>query len=100
MQYTDTNKLMKNCVNPNCHRIILKNEFTFASAVACDCGARYCFNCENEEHEPATCKYVLKWKEKEEGGDKDTLLWLQANTRNCPNPSCNTMIEKNKGCPI
>ena len=98
MQFTDNNKSMKVCSNVKggCERIIEKNEFTTANNVTCGCGASYCFSCERENHEPATCVHVSKWLEKEGEGDNETLEWIKKNTKLCP--TCKTSVEKNAGC--
>ena len=96
MQFIDNNKNMKSCPKAECDRIIQKNEFTLATTVTCGCGESYCFSCEEEQHEPASCGHVQKWIEKEKGGDADNLQWIKANTKLCP--KCTTSIEKNAGC--
>ena len=40
---------------------------------------------------------MKKWVEKEEA-DSENLKWLKEFTKPCPNPKCNTSIEKNTGC--
>lgn len=59
------------------------------------CYSRFCFNCSNEPHGPATCKMLRDWIKKR-ADDSETANWVQANTKNCP--KCDKIIEKNGGC--
>ena len=75
MAFTDHNKNMKTCPNVknNCELIIEKGDYTLINTVECDCGSKFCFGCNNESHDPASCAHVQKWMEKETGGDADNI---------------------------
>ena len=83
---------MKWCPSKGCDFLAEKTEFAIVNVVNCKCGFSYCFNCENEDHLPATCAQVKIWKEKEIS-DSENILWIKANTKPCP--KCTTSIEKN-----
>eukprot|EP01060_Flectonema_neradi_P001295 TRINITY_DN1075_c2_g1_i2.p1 TRINITY_DN1075_c2_g1~~TRINITY_DN1075_c2_g1_i2.p1 ORF type:complete len:500 (+),score=58.52 TRINITY_DN1075_c2_g1_i2:35-1534(+) len=63
--------------------------------VTCDCGNRFCFNCLEEGHSPATCEMLKMWLRKEKD-ESETANWITANTKPCP--GCKANIEKNAGC--
>ncbi|CAF3835110.1 unnamed protein product [Rotaria sordida] len=67
--------------------------------VRCRCGHRFCINCKQERHFPATCSaYRLYIDEVYRNGDliSDYNAITQIKGRNCV--SCNNFIEKNGGC--
>ena len=64
-------------------------------AVVCAAGHRFCFECMETPHEPASCKNASKW------ADRDMCeglgaAWIIAHTKACP--KCDSRIEKNNGC--
>jgi len=63
--------------------------------VECSCGARWCFECCNDEHQPVPCTCVVAWNKKSIDSGSD-LTWIMANTKPCP--KCQNPIEKNGGC--
>ncbi|CAF2916168.1 unnamed protein product [Rotaria sp. Silwood2] len=67
--------------------------------IRCRCGHRFCINCKQEPHFPATCSaYRLYMDEVFRNGDliSDYNAITQIKGRNCV--SCNNFIEKNGGC--
>ena len=98
MQFVDESKNMKYCTNAkeNCELIIEKGELSMINGVQCTCGKNFCFKCEQELHDPASCDLVEKWYALEKGGDEDTLNWIKANAKPCP--KCKTQIQKVSGC--
>jgi ariadne-1 len=63
--------------------------------VACKCGYKFCFSCNQEAHRPIGCKLVKKWLEKN-ADEAENMTWILANTKPCP--KCGHPIEKNQGC--
>ncbi|CAF3473174.1 unnamed protein product [Rotaria socialis] len=67
--------------------------------VRCRCGHRFCANCKQEAHFPATCSaYRIYMDEVFRNGDliSDYDAIVQVKGRNCV--SCHSFIEKNGGC--
>ena len=75
-----------NCVSSN-SRLLIRECALHALSMHDRCG--------EESHEPANCKRMLEWKEKN-ANESETANWILANTKRCP--KCNTRIEKNQGC--
>eukprot|EP00762_Andalucia_godoyi_P005481 ANDGO_08446.mRNA.1 putative protein ariadne-2 len=73
------------------------------TVVCSDCSTAFCASCRAPDHFPATCDWIKDWISKggyaETDSDEDTAsLRLKAlTTRPCP--VCNTLIEKQGGCP-
>ncbi len=59
------------------------------------CGARFCFRCAREAHEPASCVAVEAWAAKC-GAESASAGWIVAHTKKCP--ACGVRVEKNQGC--
>jgi len=92
--YVDDQPSLKWCPAPDCGRAVRGGKPGLLS-VACSCTHRFCFQCMNEDHQPATCDNLAKWTVKCRD-DSETYNWLVANTKACP--KCATSIEKNGGC--
>ena len=75
--------------------LIQLNETFYDDSVTCSCGFSFCVRCQEEAHQPATCKQVETWNEKEKS-DSENLGWIKANCKPCP--KCGANIEKNQGC--
>lgn len=92
--FVETNPNVRWCPAPGCGHAI--NVLDSArDSVACRCGFRFCFACNQEAHVPATCEQVKLWAKKGQD-DSETTHWLLANTMECP--KCKCTIEKNGGC--
>ena len=65
-----------------------------SEVVECDCGYRFCFACNLENHNPITCQQYTKWKEKimDEGA---SLKLLHTIAKQCPH--CGLPTERNQG---
>ena len=113
--------MMRWCPAPNCElavecHVSHKKLSKMVPTVRCGAGHEFCFGCGGEAHAPAICPVVKLWLKKCED-DSETVSqrslsvsnqstdliraqsnWIKANTQDCPNPKCNSMIEKNGGC--
>lgn len=85
---------IKWCPNPNCENAV-EYPISKDSTVCCSCGLQWCFLCSHEQHDPAPCDLVGKWKTQEKD-DNATSLWMKSRTKECPN--CGVRIEKNRAC--
>jgi ariadne-1 len=98
-EYLVNNATMRWCCNPkgNCDHIIrVQSNRDRVHEVQCSaCSTRFCFNCGDDAHAPATCDMLVKWRKKA-ADDSETANWVAANTKNCP--KCQRTIEKNGGC--
>ena len=59
------------CPDPRCKVIAFSpagKTDTF-SEVPCACGTKWCFNCRQEDHRPASCTYVKAWDSKSNDTD-------------------------------
>ena len=85
------------CVNPQCGRVIHCRGAVPAGAavVECECGARFCFHCGQEKHNPATCEQLARWQERM-SNDDESLKMIRATTKPCFH--CGWPTERNKGC--
>lgn len=93
--YVDDNKRAKWCPStPNCGRAARANKEPYCE-VECPCGQKYCFNCGETPHSPATCEMLADWQRRIRNGS-ETASWLSANTKGCP--KCSKPVEKNGGC--
>jgi len=87
---------LKACPTPGCEQVIHNSDKGSYPEVTCaGCSKRWCFQCREEPHRPATCEQVLAWKEKTNETDL-TSLWIKANTKKCP--KCDHVINKDAGC--
>ncbi|ANB15420.1 E3 ubiquitin-protein ligase HEL1 [Sugiyamaella lignohabitans] len=98
--FVDGNQHYKWCPAPDCDNAIECNvDFQdlkkVVPSVKCSCGHEFCFGCGDDEHQPAMCVLVKKWRQKCKD-DSETANWIAANTHDCPN--CKAVIEKNGGC--
>ena len=91
------------CTNPNCSCVIYSPTIVRGQSegicmpTQCSCGSSVCFCCGEEVHAPATCSMVATWRKKE-CDESETANWVAANTKQCPNPKCGKLVEKNGGC--
>jgi len=92
--FVDQNEKLKWCPAPNCGNVITADMLK-GQIVACSCGFRFCFRCQQESHFPATCEQVRMWQKKIQDVS-ETQNWIMANTQDCP--KCKSFIEKNGGC--
>ncbi|CAO4367289.1 unnamed protein product [Caenorhabditis nigoni] len=89
-----TNPFIKWCPGKNCGRAV-KVFSTDSQLIECECGARFCFCCYENWHEPVTCELQKQWVIRCKS-DSETANWIMAHTKECP--KCHTTIEKNGGC--
>jgi ariadne-1 len=83
------------CPHGDCSLIVEARMMSTAKSVACSAGHAWCVSCQKEPHEPASCKTVQSWSERERDDGANTT-WILANTKQCPN--CKKAIEKSVGC--
>ena len=91
--FVDDNSSLKWCTGADCSRAIKAR--AGVHGVECSCGARFCFQCSQDDHTPCNCADLKRWMVKCKD-DSETFNWLVANTKACP--KCGTSIEKNGGC--
>lgn len=51
--------------------------------VECTCGARYCFACGLENHNPVTCEMVVRWRDRNQD-EQESLKLIAATSKQCP----------------
>ncbi|CAF1226589.1 unnamed protein product [Rotaria magnacalcarata] len=86
------------CPAKSCSNIVQVID-SLGDNVRCRCGHRFCANCKQETHFPATCSaYRIYMDEVFRNGDliSDYDAIVQVKGRNCV--SCRSFIEKNGGC--
>ncbi|KAM7221924.1 E3 ubiquitin-protein ligase dbl4 [Rhypophila decipiens] len=98
--YVEDKDTLKWCPAPDCQNAVecavkKKDLEKVVPTVACACQHRFCFGCNNNDHQPAPCRLVKMWLQKC-ADDSETANWISANTKECP--KCNSTIEKNGGC--
>jgi len=103
--FADTHPCIKWCPHPDCTFLVdgsasgyicdINN--AYAPTVTCAAGHRFCYNCCNTAHAPATCIQVREWEKRnaDQGGD-ETMIWVQLHSAPCP--KCGIAIQKNQGC--
>ena len=94
--YVEDNVSMRWCTSPSCAYAIHAFHRRLQSVV-CPAGHAFCFQCQEEAHEPCSCAQLTAWKEKNLL-ESDNAHWIIANTKRCP--QCAVRIEKNQGPPI
>ena len=105
----ETSKMSESSTSTSTEQTNLLKDY--ARAVDCGSGHYFCWECEQEGHEPASCKNWKDWFQKvaeirpeelrntnERAELSANYLWLVTNSKKCPNPSCNAPIQKNEGC--
>eukprot|EP01121_Diplochlamys_sp_Union-15-3_P002140 TRINITY_DN1185_c0_g1_i2.p1 TRINITY_DN1185_c0_g1~~TRINITY_DN1185_c0_g1_i2.p1 ORF type:complete len:622 (+),score=122.87 TRINITY_DN1185_c0_g1_i2:56-1921(+) len=92
--FVEDNREVTWCPAPNCGHAIT-TDMVSRRVVTCKCGFSFCFTCHNEAHAPASCAQVKEWIRKCQD-DSETVNWIGANTKDCPN--CSVAVEKNGGC--
>ena len=94
--FVERNKQYVFCINPQCGRAIhCKDVVLNAAVVECECGTRFCFQCGEEKHNPATCKQLVQWNERGTSDD-ESLKMIRATTKPCFH--CGWPTERNNGC--
>ena len=92
--YVEDNRSMRWCTHPGCTYALHALNHAVLS-VSCRAGHKFCFQCQEEWHEPCTCEQLVAWREKNTT-ESDNAHWIIANTKRCP--QCSVRIEKNQGC--
>ena len=92
--YVEDNVNMRWCTSPGCP-YALHAFHRGLQSVSCPLGHSFCFQCQEEAHEPCSCAQLQAWKEKN-ALESDNAHWIIANTKRCP--QCTVRIEKNQGC--
>ena len=83
------------CTGKNCTKVF-ESKLGEPVDIHCECGAVFCFGCNEQAHRPIDCKTLEQWNNKVGGPDTDGSAWIKLNTKNCP--KCKVPIEKNRGC--
>jgi len=65
------------------------------AVVECECGARFCFHCGREKHNPVTCEQLTQWQDRL-SSDDESLKMIRATTKPCFH--CGWPTERNNGC--
>ena len=100
---------IKQCPTPSCSYIAVRNIVKFRinrinipSVVSCFCNKTWCFNCQKEDHWPASCELFEKYQQQYKN-DVGTLFDHYGNIyrtsveyRKCP--FCTSPVIKNGGC--
>lgn len=92
--FVDNNDNVKWCPAPGCGNAVT-SDMIYGQTVTCSCNYRFCFQCSEEAHLPATCEHIRNWKKKCQD-ESETNNWIAANTQECP--KCGLPTEKNGGC--
>ena len=82
-QFTDSNRNVKSCPRVGCEKYIELTELFNGEYAECSCGELFCVKCSQEKHDPADCKQVQMWLDREKDGNMNDL-WIKANTKKCP----------------
>ena len=101
---------IKQCPTPNCSHIAIRNNvklpktnrINIPSVVSCFCTKTWCFDCQKEDHWPASCELFEKYQQQYKN-DVGTLFDQYGNIyrtsveyRKCP--FCTSPVIKNGGC--
>lgn len=97
--FTDDNKNVKWCpYSKECDYAAERvSDTQYSNIVNCICRNSFCFRCGHEQHRPADCDMFKEWELKN-SSESENLNWIIANTKMCPNKTCQRPIEKNQGC--
>lgn len=84
-KFVQSSRELKNCPKPNCDAIAVSSGSTDGTynEVNCTCGNKWCFDCKEEDHQPALCHQVQAWSDKSNNQDL-TAMYIKANTKKCP----------------
>jgi len=94
--YIQSNWKMRWCPGPSCDCVAVGSSADgLVGEGQCQCGTRFCLQCGDIQHTPATCNMMVLWKEKCQD-ESETANWMLAMTKKCP--KCSTRINKNGGC--
>ena len=93
--FVEESRRIKWCPGTSCSVAIRALSPTTRTVVCTQCATAFCFACDSEYHEPATCPQLALWKAKC-ASESETASWIIANTKKCP--KCHVRIEKNQGC--
>jgi ariadne-1 len=94
--FVNSNRKIAFCPNPRCSNAVSYSGFgTPMDVVECTCGARYCFACGLENHNPVTCALVVRWRELN-SNDQESIALVKATSKQCPH--CGMATERNEGC--
>lgn len=82
---------------PDCQQMFhLRGDSGRERMVQCCQGSPFCFDCRNTSHTPVPCKIMIAWGETD--WDDVSRMWLDMNTKKCPNEECGRNLQKNEGC--
>lgn len=95
--YVQTNYLMRWCPGPACDQVAVGSsaDGLVGEGECGQCRTRFCLQCGEMRHTPATCAMMALWREKCRD-ESETANWMLAKTKKCP--KCQTRIDKNGGC--
>eukprot|EP01105_Mastigella_eilhardi_P007734 TRINITY_DN193_c0_g1_i4.p1 TRINITY_DN193_c0_g1~~TRINITY_DN193_c0_g1_i4.p1 ORF type:complete len:532 (+),score=148.65 TRINITY_DN193_c0_g1_i4:1459-3054(+) len=92
--FVENNPEVKWCPAPGCGNAVTSDNHVRGVGI-CTCGYKFCWECLEEAHPPASCFELKNWKKKCLD-DSETQHWIMTNTQGCP--KCKSVIEKNGGC--
>lgn len=95
--YIESNVKMRYCPGQACECVAVGSsaDGLVGDGQCSDCGMKFCLECGEVQHTPASCQMMTLWSTKCQD-ESETAKWMLAKTRKCP--KCDTRINKNGGC--
>lgn len=90
---------MKWCPSADCDNAVYLDAAFRAQlreSVRCSCRSWFCFDCNENSHDPVPCSGMLKEWTLVKADDIEAQRWILQNTKPCP--GCGANIEKRGGC--
>eukprot|EP00455_Lapot_gusevi_P043652 TRINITY_DN5339_c0_g1_i3.p1 TRINITY_DN5339_c0_g1~~TRINITY_DN5339_c0_g1_i3.p1 ORF type:complete len:585 (-),score=114.62 TRINITY_DN5339_c0_g1_i3:14-1768(-) len=92
--FVDDNDAVTWCPSPRCNNAVAFSRRR--KTVECGCGYRFCFECLETAHAPASCQQFVKWRDLDKGDQNLDTKYLLTQTKPCPH--CGVRTQKNGGC--
>jgi len=103
--FVDDSPRRKPCPGRDCDHVVEVAAGTATEGVpytlSCGQGHRWCWTCHADKgHMPADCQFLEPWDRsvKHQSGSIGGKAAKNLNIRNCPNPKCKVITEKESGC--